>query len=275
MIGDGPAVIHQTKCSTFFPRLSVPYCDNINVKNTCDARAWLLEQLLKHEAMQEYDDDDYDEGDMSDDDNSDPWEEDDFSSMFSSGHSSLTSTDRSPVIPEPPLMCPTYAPVITNFSNVITNGHTVLDNDKTCIDNDVVPDYTPIPDPQSPNGLCLISAAVTGFTTEKPSGNITPGKPQTYRHLDIVFIVELTWSDGRVNVVKRTYTDFCRFQYYLINEFVDVAVNESPARLNVYLPGKEPLNSHYIYDSRVIEFVFFWDGGPSCDVLSPPFFCIY
>ena len=138
-----------------------------------------------------------------------------------------------------------------NHSNHVENGHgqqnhTPVITDLSDTDGDLTSleegeyDFGDTPTPV-PSQLCLISATVTGFTTEKghksPLKDKKPGSAGA-GHPDIVFIVELTWSDGRVNVITRTYTDFCRLQYYLINEFVDLPANESPARLNIYLPGE-------------------------------------
>lgn len=204
-----------------------------------------------------------DDGDMSETSN-DAWEEDDFMSLVSSDQSSMvSSTDHSPTPADQKNHDNTqyghgYG---GNHGNYRTPVITDLTNGQTCTDSDVTTssdeydigltdlEKTPIANSlHPPPPLHIVSAAVTGFTTEKNRGSSNKtGQGASGGHPDIVFIVELKWSDGRVNVITRTYTDFCRLQYYLINEFVDVPANESPARLNIYLPGESSIPNVCLY----------------------------
>ena len=84
--------------------------------------------------------------------------------------------------------------------------------------------------------LTISSANVTGFRSSKPQSSLLAGESPEY-----VFIVEVEWSDGRHNVVKRTYGDFCSFHCYLLDEFARLAESSSASegmRMNLYLPGK-------------------------------------
>ena len=84
--------------------------------------------------------------------------------------------------------------------------------------------------------LSISSANVTGFRPVKPHGSLVADEKPEY-----VFIVEVEWSDGRHNVVKRTYADFCSFHCYLLDEFsrlAESATSGEGMRMNLYLPSK-------------------------------------
>ena len=89
---------------------------------------------------------------------------------------------------------------------------------------------------KSNDRLTISSANVTGFRSVKPQGSLSTGEIPEY-----VFIVEVEWSDGRHNVVKRTYGDFFNFHCYLLDDFARLAESTSSSngmRMNLYLPSK-------------------------------------
>ena len=54
---------------------------------------------------------------------------------------------------------------------------------------------------------------------------------------DMAYVVDVTWSDGRTHMVKRTFSDFYNFHFYLLDEWGTRDGKDGPLRLTFYLPG--------------------------------------
>ncbi len=78
----------------------------------------------------------------------------------------------------------------------------------------------------------IIRAAVTGFVPLRHGVEILN---------DMAFIVDVTWSDGRTHMVKRTFSDFYNFHFYLLDEWGAKMDDNGTIQLTYFLPGKCPL----------------------------------
>ena len=76
--------------------------------------------------------------------------------------------------------------------------------------------------------LSIVEVCVSGFV---------PIRHKLKEMKDIAYVVEVTWSDGRTHMVKRTFTDFYNFHCYLLDEWRSVKYKDGPVKLTLYLPG--------------------------------------
>ena len=74
----------------------------------------------------------------------------------------------------------------------------------------------------------IVEVCVSGFV---------PIKHTLTEIKDMAFVVEVTWSDGRTHMIKRTFSDFYNFHFYLLDEFKSASYKQGPLRLTFYLPG--------------------------------------
>ena len=75
----------------------------------------------------------------------------------------------------------------------------------------------------------IVQACVSGFV---------PLRHRIQQEInDMAYVVDVTWSDGRTHMVKRTFTDFNNFHFYLLDEWGTKDCKEGPLRLTFYLPG--------------------------------------
>ena len=71
-------------------------------------------------------------------------------------------------------------------------------------------------------------AEVTGFV---------PIRNGTNSVKEMAFIVEVTWSDDRTHMVKRTFSDFYNFHFYLLEEWAEKTGCGGLFKLTYTLPG--------------------------------------
>ena len=84
--------------------------------------------------------------------------------------------------------------------------------------------YEPIPH----GALYISEACVSGFV---------PVKHGLHQIKDMAYVVEVTWSDGRTHMIKRTFTDFYLFHYGLLEEWGTKDCRNGLIGLTFYLPG--------------------------------------
>ena len=74
----------------------------------------------------------------------------------------------------------------------------------------------------------IVQACVSGFA---------PIRQKLQEINDMAYVVDVTWSDGRTHMVKRTFSDFYNFHFYLLDEWGTKECKEGPLKLTFYLPG--------------------------------------
>ena len=74
----------------------------------------------------------------------------------------------------------------------------------------------------------IVQACVSGFA---------PIRHKLQEINDMAYVVDVTWSDGRTHMVKRTFSDFYNFHFYLLDEWGTKECKEGPLKLTFYLPG--------------------------------------
>ena len=82
--------------------------------------------------------------------------------------------------------------------------------------------------PLSQGAHCITEACVSGFVPIKHGLN---------QIKDMAYVVEVTWSDGRTHMIKRTFTDFYFFHYDLLEEWGAKECKHGLLKLTFYLPG--------------------------------------
>ncbi len=91
------------------------------------------------------------------------------------------------------------------------------------------------------DNLYIAKACITGFATNKDNKK-SDKIPSQVPVLEMAFIIEVTWSDGKTHAVKRTFNEFCNFHYSLVEDYAkscsSITEEDSPLTLSLYLPGK-------------------------------------
>ena len=82
--------------------------------------------------------------------------------------------------------------------------------------------------PLSQGSHYIVQACVSGFV---------PVRKRLQEINDMAYVVDVTWSDGRTHMVKRTFSDFYNFHFYLLDEWGTRDGKDGPLRLTFYLPG--------------------------------------
>lgn len=82
---------------------------------------------------------------------------------------------------------------------------------------------------QSQGTHSIVHASVSGFV---------PIRHRLQEIRDMAYVVDVTWSDGRTHMVKRTFSDFYNFHFYLLDEWGAKECKDGPLRLTFYLPGQ-------------------------------------
>ena len=82
--------------------------------------------------------------------------------------------------------------------------------------------------PLSQGSHYIVQACVSGFVPVRQ-------RPQEIN--DMAYVVDVTWSDGRTHMVKRTFSDFYNFHFYLLDEWGTRDCKDGPLKLTFYLPG--------------------------------------
>ena len=82
--------------------------------------------------------------------------------------------------------------------------------------------------PLSQGSHYIVQACVSGFV---------PIRQRLQEINDMAYVVDVTWSDGRTHMVKRTFSDFYNFHFYLLDEWGTRDCKDGPLRLTFYLPG--------------------------------------
>eukprot|EP00918_Siedleckia_nematoides_P021667 GHVU01046684.1.p1 GENE.GHVU01046684.1~~GHVU01046684.1.p1 ORF type:complete len:217 (+),score=17.84 GHVU01046684.1:1376-2026(+) len=102
----------------------------------------------------------------------------------------------------------------------------------------------PLQDDTGSHHRIIQSACVSGFVTV----NSDVGA-------DYAFIVEVDWDDGSNTFVKRTYSDFYKLHYELIDEFLSMPLEENPHIITEHLPeykGPADINV-YLAEKRELQ----------------------
>ena len=110
----------------------------------------------------------------------------------------------------------------------------------------------------SPGAHYIVRAVVSGFVPIRRGGGGLGAVTE------MAFVIEVTWSDGRTHMVKRTFSDFCNFHFYLLEEWADKGGKDGLFKLTLLLPGQ--------YLSFISMYFFF--PVSNCKTKSPQTRCV-